>query len=179
MFSPLAHVYRWEGEDFWAKHKGLKQGAIGNTLGEHNGNLGNLMGTRWEQLEKNEKNPPTKEKKKKKFKKFKICLALPFPCPSSFGGWSLLSIIRQSFFHRPKVPAMFMDVMFAIVFCMDEESIPAFELFLIQTHSTAMVFYLKAFAMALKPFLTFHQLLVFTPKKPPPKKKLKFSYITF
>jgi hypothetical protein len=43
-----------------------------------------------------------------------------------------------------------------------------------------MVFYLKAFAMGLKPFLTFHQLLVFTPKKnTPQKKKLKFSYITF
>jgi hypothetical protein len=28
-----------------AKHMGLKQGAIGNTLGEH---IGNLMGTHWE-----------------------------------------------------------------------------------------------------------------------------------
>jgi len=37
----------------WAKHKGLKQGAIGNTLGEHNENLGNLMGTCWEQWKKN------------------------------------------------------------------------------------------------------------------------------
>jgi len=73
---------------------------------------------------------------------------------------------------------MFMDMMFAIVLCMDEESIPAFELFLIQAHSTAMVFYLKAFAMGLKPFWTFHQLLVFAPKKPP-KKTQKFSYITF
>jgi hypothetical protein len=74
---------------------------------------------------------------------------------------------------------MFMNVMFAIVFCMDEESIPAFELFLIQTHSTAMVFYLKAFAMALKPFLTFHQLLVFTPKKPPPQKKTQIQLYYF
>jgi hypothetical protein len=29
----------------WAKHMGLKLGAIGNTLGEH---IGNLMGTHWE-----------------------------------------------------------------------------------------------------------------------------------
>jgi hypothetical protein len=29
----------------WAKHMGLKRGAIGNTLGEH---IGNLMGTHWE-----------------------------------------------------------------------------------------------------------------------------------
>jgi len=28
----------------WAKHMGLKQGAIGNTLGEH---IENLMGTYW------------------------------------------------------------------------------------------------------------------------------------
>jgi hypothetical protein len=29
----------------WAKHMGLKRGAIGNTLGKH---IGNLMGTHWE-----------------------------------------------------------------------------------------------------------------------------------
>ncbi len=29
----------------WALHMGLKRGAIGNTLGEH---IGNLMGTHWE-----------------------------------------------------------------------------------------------------------------------------------
>jgi len=29
----------------WAKHMGLKRGAIGNNLGEH---IGNLMGTHWE-----------------------------------------------------------------------------------------------------------------------------------
>jgi len=27
----------------WAKHMGLKQGAIGNTLGEHIGNLGSIL----------------------------------------------------------------------------------------------------------------------------------------
>jgi hypothetical protein len=53
----------------WAKHMGSKQGVIGNTFGEHIGNLwnilriqwepiGNLKGTSWEQR-KNEKNPPT------------------------------------------------------------------------------------------------------------------------
>jgi hypothetical protein len=31
----------------WAKHMGLKRGAIGNTLGEHIGNLkGNIEGTK-------------------------------------------------------------------------------------------------------------------------------------
>jgi len=41
----------------WAKHMGLKQGAMGNTLGEHSGNL---MGTHWEQrkYEKNSLPPP-------------------------------------------------------------------------------------------------------------------------
>jgi len=29
----------------WAKYRGLKRGAIGNTLGEHMGNLGNILGT--------------------------------------------------------------------------------------------------------------------------------------
>ncbi len=29
----------------WAKHMGLKQGAIGNIIGEH---IGNLKGTHWE-----------------------------------------------------------------------------------------------------------------------------------
>jgi hypothetical protein len=33
----------------WTKHMGLKRGAIGNTIGEH---IGNLMGTHWE-LERN------------------------------------------------------------------------------------------------------------------------------
>jgi len=30
----------------WAKHMRLKQGAIGNTLGEHIGDLGNILGTK-------------------------------------------------------------------------------------------------------------------------------------
>jgi hypothetical protein len=32
----------------WAKHMGLKQGAIGNTFEEH---IGNLVGTHWERQE--------------------------------------------------------------------------------------------------------------------------------
>ncbi len=36
----------------WAKHMGLKQGAIGNTFAEHIKNLGNILGIHWE-LEKN------------------------------------------------------------------------------------------------------------------------------
>jgi len=43
----------------WAKHMGLKPGAIGNTLGEH---IGNLKGTCWEQRENEKKSfpPPPK-----------------------------------------------------------------------------------------------------------------------
>jgi hypothetical protein len=37
---------------FWAKHMGLNQSVIGNTLGEHIWNLGNILGTHWE-LERN------------------------------------------------------------------------------------------------------------------------------
>jgi hypothetical protein len=41
-----------------AKHIRLKGGAIGNTFGEHIGNIDNILkGTCWEQR-KNEKNPP-------------------------------------------------------------------------------------------------------------------------
>jgi hypothetical protein len=36
----------------WAKHMGLKRGVIGNTLGEHIGDLRNIFGTHWE-LERN------------------------------------------------------------------------------------------------------------------------------
>ncbi len=47
---------RWNGSPFglpiqvrkgglWAKHMGLKEGAIGNTLGEHIENLQNILGT--------------------------------------------------------------------------------------------------------------------------------------
>ncbi len=69
---PLAHLYRWEGEEvgLWAKHMGLKQGAIGNTHEEH---IGNLMGSCWEQKEKGKKSsssrhppPPPKNLKEKK-----------------------------------------------------------------------------------------------------------------
>jgi hypothetical protein len=56
----------------WAKHTGLRRGAIGNTLGEHIGNIWNLFGfwlepiwnlkgTCWEQRE-NEKILPPKPK---------------------------------------------------------------------------------------------------------------------
>jgi hypothetical protein len=42
---PLAHVYRWERGGLWAKHMGGKWGAIENTIGEHIGNLENMMRT--------------------------------------------------------------------------------------------------------------------------------------
>ncbi len=41
-FGPLIWVRR---EDFGATHRGLKRGAIGNTLVEHMGNIGNILGT--------------------------------------------------------------------------------------------------------------------------------------
>jgi hypothetical protein len=39
---------------WWAKYMGLKEGAIGNTLGEH---IGNFKGTCWEQMKKWKNNP--------------------------------------------------------------------------------------------------------------------------
>jgi len=45
----IAEKGRTLGKTYW-----IKGGAIGNTLGEH---IGNLKGTCWEQR-KNEKNPP-------------------------------------------------------------------------------------------------------------------------
>jgi len=41
---PLAHLYRFSRGGLWAKQMGLKQGAIGNTLGEHIKNLGEHIG---------------------------------------------------------------------------------------------------------------------------------------
>jgi hypothetical protein len=41
-FGPPIYVRRG---GLWAKHMGLKQGAIGNILGEHIGNLGNILRT--------------------------------------------------------------------------------------------------------------------------------------
>jgi len=57
-----------KGRTLGKKHMGFKQGAIGNTLGEH---IGNLMRTHWE-LEGN----MTNEKRKKI-----LPPAFPFPPP--------------------------------------------------------------------------------------------------
>jgi hypothetical protein len=79
----------------WAKHMGLKQGAIGNTLGEH---IGNLMGTHWE-LEgnmvgtkdfKKKSSPLNPKHKRKKSRRFECKLSLPIGCmkflfPKLFG----------------------------------------------------------------------------------------------
>jgi len=64
----------------WAKHMGLKRGAIGNTLGEHTGNIWNRLGTNWEHVGNKGKmkkksspprpsapNPKLKRKKMKSF----------------------------------------------------------------------------------------------------------------
>jgi len=61
-FGPPLQVRRG---GLWAKHIGLKPGAVGNTLGEHIGNI-------WEQR-KNEKNPPrTPPPKTQNFKRKQI-----------------------------------------------------------------------------------------------------------
>jgi hypothetical protein len=44
-FHPCLYIYM---VPLWAKHTGLKQGFIGNTLGEHIENLRNKLETRWE-----------------------------------------------------------------------------------------------------------------------------------
>jgi hypothetical protein len=41
---PLWPTYIGEKGRIWAKHMGLKRGAIENTLGEHVGNIGNTLG---------------------------------------------------------------------------------------------------------------------------------------
>jgi hypothetical protein len=86
---PLS-AHRKEGKDFGQKTYGFKQGAIGNTLGEH---IGNLMRTHWE-LERNMTNekrkkippplfppPHPKLKRKKKSSYFECMLSLlPIGC---------------------------------------------------------------------------------------------------
>jgi hypothetical protein len=70
----------------WAKHMGLNWGTIGNTLGEHIGNLGNywepdgnLKGTCWEQRknEKTSRDPSPPKLKRKKSMHFECKLNLP------------------------------------------------------------------------------------------------------
>jgi hypothetical protein len=43
--SPFGQAIWVRRGGLWAKHMGLKQGAIGNTLGEHMENLGNTWRT--------------------------------------------------------------------------------------------------------------------------------------
>jgi hypothetical protein len=49
----------------WAKHTALKRGAIENTLGEHIGNLRNILGTK---------------EKEKESRHFECILSLPIGC---------------------------------------------------------------------------------------------------
>jgi len=42
----LTYVGEKRRGGLWAKHMGLKRSAIGNTLGEHIGNLRNMLGTK-------------------------------------------------------------------------------------------------------------------------------------
>jgi hypothetical protein len=81
----------------WAKHMGLKWGAIGNTFGEHIGNLGNILKTHWElegnmlgTKEKGKKlSPPTQNLKIKKSRHFECMHAETSHCLHRI---SLLSI---------------------------------------------------------------------------------------
>jgi hypothetical protein len=59
---------------------GLKQGVIENTLGEHIGNLGNILGTWREQSKKGKNRPPPTPKTYKKSKHFECMLSLPIGC---------------------------------------------------------------------------------------------------
>jgi len=64
----------------WAKHMGLKRGAIGNTIGKHIGNLGNIKGTCWEHVGnkgKMKKIPPRQEKTRANHE---CMLSLPIGC---------------------------------------------------------------------------------------------------
>jgi hypothetical protein len=44
--SPFGPPIKVRRVGLWAKHRELKQGTIGNTLGEHIGNLKNILGTK-------------------------------------------------------------------------------------------------------------------------------------
>ncbi len=70
---PLAQLYRWEGGKLWAKHMGLTQGAIGNTLRAHVGNLRNTLRT-WNEPIENLKGTCWNKRKMKKI--------LPSPSPT-------------------------------------------------------------------------------------------------
>jgi hypothetical protein len=56
-----------KGRGLWAKHMGLKRGAIGNTLEEHIRNLGNILGTWWESIGNLKGTFGNKGEKKKSF----------------------------------------------------------------------------------------------------------------
>ncbi len=88
-FGPAIEARRGELQ---AKRMGLKQGAIGNTLGEHIGNIGNILrtswkfignlkGTCWEQrknLKKSSPRPP--QNLKEKTRHCECMLSLPIGC---------------------------------------------------------------------------------------------------
>jgi len=52
----------------WAKHMGLKRGAIGNTLGEQIENLRNMLGTKEKRKKSYPPGPPHPKLKRNKFK---------------------------------------------------------------------------------------------------------------
>jgi hypothetical protein len=61
----------------WAKHRGLKQGAIGNTLGEH---IGNLLGTKENSKRSSPLSRLTPKLKRKKTRYFECMLSLLIGC---------------------------------------------------------------------------------------------------
>jgi hypothetical protein len=56
---------------------GLKRDAIGNTLGEHIENLGNILGTKGKMKKNPPPHPNPKLKRKKKSRHFECMLSLP------------------------------------------------------------------------------------------------------
>ncbi len=62
--SPFGPATKVRSGGLWAKHMGLKWGAIGNTFGEHIGNLGNMLGTKGKWKKSSPSSPHPKLKRK-------------------------------------------------------------------------------------------------------------------
>jgi hypothetical protein len=82
--SSLAHLYGWK-EDKFVKAYGIKVRSYEEHVGEHIGNLVNILGTWWEphwKLGKNEKKilPLTQTLRKKNQSTLSACLGLPIGC---------------------------------------------------------------------------------------------------
>ncbi len=66
MLPPLAQVYRCEREDFGQNIWDYNEVLFGTPLGEHIGNLGNILRTYWELIGNSKKHFENKGKNEKK-----------------------------------------------------------------------------------------------------------------